>query len=64
MDYRDLLAAICLVVVLEGLWPLVAPRFWKHAIAHILDAPEKRLRIGGGVMVVVGLLALQWVRTL
>lgn len=64
MNHRDLLAAICLVVVLEGLLPLVAPRAWKHALARLLDAPEKTLRIGGAVMVVMGLVVLQWVRTL
>ena len=63
MDHRDLLAAICLILVLEGLLPLVAPRAWKHAIARLLDLPENRLRIGGGIMVVLGLLALQFLRS-
>lgn len=64
MDYRDLAAAVCLVLIFEGLLPLLAPRAWKHAAARLLDAPEARLRVGGGVMVVLGLLALQWLRTL
>lgn len=64
MDYRNLLAALCLVAVFEGLLPLLLPRAWKHAIARLLDTPEMSLRVGGGVMVVLGLLALQWVRTL
>jgi len=63
MDHRDLLAAICLLFVFEGLLPLVAPRLWKQAIARLLDASERSLRIGGGVMVVLGLLALQFLRT-
>lgn len=62
MEFRDLLAAICLLAVFEGLLPLVAPQAWKQAIARLLAAPESRLRVGGGVMVVLGLLALQWVR--
>ncbi|MBS0575643.1 MAG: DUF2065 family protein [Proteobacteria bacterium] len=64
MDYRDLLAAICLVLVFEGLLPLLAPRAWKQTIARLLDASENGLRVGGGVMVLLGLLALQWVRSL
>ncbi|MBS0194295.1 MAG: DUF2065 domain-containing protein [Proteobacteria bacterium] len=64
MDHKDLLAAVCLLCVFEGLLPLLAPRAWKQALAQLLGAPDHRLRIGGGVMVVIGLLALQWVRGL
>lgn len=64
MDYRDLLAAICLVCVFEGLLPLLGPRAWKQAAARLLDAPDAQLRVGGAVLVVLGLLALQWVRML
>lgn len=58
----DLVAALCLVLVLEGLLLLAAPGLWKQAVAQMLERPNPSLRIVGGVMVVFGLLALQWVR--
>ncbi|HEY2347105.1 MAG TPA: DUF2065 family protein [Xanthomonadaceae bacterium] len=62
MNRTDLLAAICLVFVLEGLFPLLAPRAWKRALARLLDTPENALRIGGGMMILTGLVALQLLR--
>ncbi len=58
----DLVAALCLVLVLEGLLLLAAPGLWKQAVAQLLEKPDSNLRLAGGVMVVLGLLALQWVR--
>jgi hypothetical protein len=62
MDHRDLLAALCLVCVLEGLAPMLVPRAWKRVLARLLDTPERSLRVVGGAMVLLGLLVLQWVR--
>lgn len=58
----DLLAALCLVAVIEGLFLLVAPAGWKRAAAQLIQTEDGRLRRYGVVMVVAGLLALQWVR--
>jgi uncharacterized protein YjeT (DUF2065 family) len=62
MDRTDLLAALCLVLVIEGLILLVAPGVWKRMAAQLANTPERALRVGGGVMIVAGLLALQLVR--
>lgn len=58
----DLLAALCLVLVLEGLLLLVAPDAWKRAAEQLQQLPGRQLRQIGGVMVLAGLLALQLVR--
>lgn len=58
----DLAAALCLVLVLEGLLLLVAPGLWKQAVEQMLQRPDASVRLAGGVMVVAGLIALQWVR--
>lgn len=57
----DLAAALCLVLVLEGLLLFAAPGLWKQAVAQMLERPDANLRTVGGVMIVFGLLALQWV---
>jgi uncharacterized protein YjeT (DUF2065 family) len=58
----DLLAALCLVAVLEGLMLLVAPGAWQQLAARMQQLDPRQLRIGGAVMVGVGLLCLQFVR--
>ena len=62
MDRTDLLAALCLVLVIEGLFLLVAPGAWKRMAVQLTMTPENVLRIGGGAMIAVGLIALQLVR--
>ena len=58
----DLLAALSLMVVLEGLLLFAAPSVWKRTMADLLAQPVARLRLLGGVMIVCGLIALQMVR--
>ena len=58
----DLLCALCLVAVLEGLWLFAAPGMWKRAISQLLEMPERQLRAIGGVVLIVGLISLYLVR--
>ena len=62
MNRTDLLAALCLVLVIEGLFLLVAPGAWKRMAAQLTLTPEGALRIGGGIMILTGLVALQLLR--
>ena len=58
----DLLAAISLVLVLEGLLLFAAPAAWKRAMTDLLTQPAARLRLFGAAMIVCGLIALRLVR--
>ncbi|NLG58625.1 MAG: DUF2065 domain-containing protein [Gammaproteobacteria bacterium] len=58
----DLWVALCLVAVLEGLLLFVAPGGWKRAAAQIMMLPERQIRIIGGVVLGIGLVALYLVR--
>jgi len=62
MDWGDLAAALCLVAVLEGLLLFAAPGLWKRTAARMLEQPEAQLRIAGAVMIVAGLVLLQFAR--
>jgi hypothetical protein len=50
------LAAIALVLVLEGIMPFIAPRQWKNMLLQISQMSDKNLRIMGAVMMIVGAL--------
>ncbi|HLS83185.1 MAG TPA: DUF2065 family protein [Arenimonas sp.] len=58
----DLLAALCLVLVLEGLLLFVAPRAWKEAASLLQALADGRLRRIGAVMILLGLGCLYLVR--
>lgn len=59
----DLWAALCLVLVLEGLMLFVTPAGWQRMAQRMLEIEPRQLRIGGAVMIVAGLIALQLVRS-
>ena len=59
---QDLWAALCLVAVLEGLMLFVAPGGWKRAAEQLLTLPERQLRVIGGLVLAIGLVALYFVR--
>ena len=55
-------AALCLVLVIEGLFLFAAPALWKRFAEQLQQIDEKTLRMIGCAMIVVGLIALQLAR--
>jgi uncharacterized protein YjeT (DUF2065 family) len=54
---ESLLAACALVLVLEGLMPLLAPRAWRDTFRRVTELSDGQLRfIGLGSIVVGGIL--------
>lgn len=58
----ELLSALCLVAVLEGLLLFVAPGAWKRAAQQLQALDDRQLRMLGAAVLVVGLAALWLVR--
>ena len=52
------LAACALVLVLEGLLPLIAPGVWRNAFRHLIDLSDGQLRFIGLISVAFGGLLL------
>lgn len=57
-----LIDAICLVFVLEGLLPFLAPHFWRRAMQQLLIQNDITLRVFGLVSMLLGLGLLYLVR--
>lgn len=53
-----LLAAIALVLVLEGLLPFLAPRVWREAFRRATELNDGQIRFIGLTSVMLGLLLL------
>ncbi|MDX2300575.1 MAG: DUF2065 family protein [Xanthomonadaceae bacterium] len=58
----DLLAALCLVLVLEGAFLFIAPDAWKRAASQLLALANRQLRLIGGLMMLAGWLSLALLR--
>ena len=52
------LAACALVLVLEGLLPLIAPRVWREAFSRLTQLSDGQLRFIGLVSIGIGVVTL------
>ena len=58
----SLWAAFALVLVVEGLLPLVAPRFWRDSFAKLVTLTDGQLRFIGLASMLIGLAGFWLVR--
>jgi len=62
LAWADLLAGLAFYLVLEGLFPFVAPKQWRRGLAALASLEEGRLRLFGLAAVIAGLVLLFTVR--
>ena len=55
-------AACALVLVLEGILPLIAPRVWRDAFRRLTDLSDGQLRFIGLISIGVGVITLMVIR--
>ena len=53
-----LVTALALLLIAEGLLPLISPRSWREAFTRLLQLHDGQLRFFGLVAVVLGLLLI------
>lgn len=58
VNWTDLLAALALVFIIEGLLPFLAPSKLKEVYQSVQEMPDKSLRMFGFGSMVVGLILL------
>lgn len=51
---NSLWVALGLVLIVEGLGPLIAPNSWRNMVAQLSEQPDHQLRRIGGCLVVAG----------
>ena len=62
MAWADLLAGLAFYLILEGLFPFLAPERWRRSLATLAELNEGRLRTFGLAAVIAGLVLLFSVR--
>ena len=60
--WTELLRALALVLVIEGIMPFVAPERWRETVLRLASAHARQLRVFGGAMIGVGALLLHFLR--
>ncbi|OUV62465.1 MAG: DUF2065 domain-containing protein [Gammaproteobacteria bacterium TMED119] len=60
--FEDLLAAIALVLILEGLLPFASPKMLRRVWISINALPDRTLRLFGLVSMLSGVLFLSLIR--
>ena len=58
---RELLVALCLMLVIEGLVLFAAPRGWQATMREAVNMSPRTLRVFGALAIGIGLVALQLV---
>jgi uncharacterized protein YjeT (DUF2065 family) len=52
--------AVALMLLFEGLLPLVAPRAWRRMLTDLLQFRDGQLRFYGLILVAIGVSLLMW----
>jgi uncharacterized protein len=58
----NLLVAIALMLVIEGLLPFLAPAVWRETFRRLIEMSDGQLRFIGLSSMLIGLLLLYFVR--
>jgi hypothetical protein len=58
MSAYDLLLALALVLVFEGLMPFISPKSWRNLFAQILTLQDGQIRFFGLIAILLGVALL------
>ncbi len=59
---KELLTALALVLVIEGVMPLISPARWREVFSRILALGDGQIRFIGLASIVMGALGWLWLR--
>jgi uncharacterized protein YjeT (DUF2065 family) len=57
---NDLMTAFALMLIIEGLLPMIAPQAWQRAMQELSRNNPKVIRVGGIVSMLAGAFLLQF----
>lgn len=60
--WQSLATALCLVLVIEGLMPFLAPATWKRMLAAVSLMGERQLRVAGLLCMLTGTACMYLIR--
>ncbi len=63
MYWTDILTALALVLVIEGMLPFISPEKYRDWVLQVIKLPDAQLRNAGLIAMIAGLLLLFLVRS-
>jgi uncharacterized protein YjeT (DUF2065 family) len=63
MHWQEILTAVALLLVIEGMLPFVGPQVYKQLVAQIARLGDNQLRAFGLTSMIAGLVLLFFVRS-
>ena len=60
--WTEILTAVALVLIIEGLLPFASPGRYRQLVAQIVGLSDNNIRITGLIVIAVGLALLYFVR--
>jgi len=60
--WQELGSALCLVLVIEGVLPFLAPGAWRGLVQQLAETDDRAIRVTGLVMMLLGAGLLTLVR--
>jgi uncharacterized protein YjeT (DUF2065 family) len=63
LDWTDLIAALAIVCIIEGVMPFINPAGVKRLLERVSSLEERQMRVAGFVSMAVGLTILFLVRS-
>jgi uncharacterized protein len=63
MHWQEVLTAVALLLVIEGMLPFVGPQIYKQLVAQIARLGDNQLRTFGLTSMIAGLVLLFFVRS-
>jgi len=61
-DWQDLLVALALMLVMEGILPFIKPKIWRKTMGRIAGQPDDAVRMFGFISMIMGVVLLYLVR--
>ena len=60
MGVNELVFALSVFLILEGLLPFISPKFYKFLLAQMLNTDENSIRITGLILIIIGVILMNF----
>ena len=62
MGMNEILFAISVFLILEGLVPFISPRLYKYLLSQMLTSSENSIRVTGLILIILGVVLMNLLR--
>ena len=58
MGLNEVLFALSIFLILEGLLPFISPKLYKYLLVQMLNTEENSIRITGLILIIIGVILM------